>query len=214
MKKIITCLILVFILLSISCSNNLLGGNSKYTVTIEVSFSNSIFIIATIDDTDSSLVKNAKITIDNDLIEENEFGIYNKIISPAWEVDTTHTYSIETPDGKRTEGTLFFHSDTLTGVTCNPEDEIVSTHTLTPPNGKWPENSYINGWFVRDSKYEPYNLNPNNQEEAKIQVGDTSQITEFIFHSSIRKKEAIENYAEDSYVYVQGKKTEFVRLYN
>lgn len=204
LKWILTFIAILF-LMSCSDPSSSAGDQSLYRVVIRIESDNYVNINAYVYDENDNFVSNATMSVDGQSLVKQSGDNYNVYIDTIWADDSTHTFSISTPDGKSSSGSIVKPAGSLTGFSVSPSsNQGVNTYTVSPPSGSWPTGSYIECNFEEGGINYLIRRNPTGTADAVFTNSLLVTATSLFFDCAFQNEVSVDNYDPDSIVTLTG----------
>lgn len=200
--------VLTVCLALLGCSNHPTNFDMKdYKIFINIR-SNTEFenINAHVYDSHNTFIEDFIFKVDNNQLTQNS-GNYHYYEPGPWPNGSFHSYYVQAPDGSVSSGTFQKPVDTLAGVIYSPASPTIATaYTITPPDGTWPEGSYISCTIWKDLNY-MINYEPVGNSLLVVDDSLLNGALNIYFTSSIIDKIIIPEYAPGSMLTITGTST-------
>lgn len=211
MKKTIVILAILLCIGFSSCENPASNGTrvpSGYKVIIEITAGSSVYANARVYDETDTFVPDAVISVDGVKLVKKEYDNYFESLETFWSDGSSHTFSVSTPDGGRSNGTVTKPTGTLSGVSYDPpKPTLAESYTATPPAGGWPVGSYLFCRFENDEHNYGIYKAPTGDSAVTFTSPYLNGATSVAFESMLRNIVTIEGYGSGSTVSVTGTRT-------
>ena len=190
-----------------SCSDpsSSTGDLSLYRIVIRIESDTDVSINAYVYDENDNFVSDATMSVDGQSLVKQSVDDYYVYINTIWAGDSTHSFSVSTPDGKSSSGNIVKPAGTLTGFTVNPATNTgVNTYTVSPPSGSWPIGSYIECTFLDSDIHYLIPKSPTGTADVVFTSPRLDTASSLSFDCAFQNKVSVANYDPDSIVTLTG----------
>jgi hypothetical protein len=182
---------------------------SSYKVIIEIA-GDSREANAYVRDADGNFVLGSVIKVDGITLEKTtSYNDYYANLGQDWNDQKPHSFSIQTPDGHSSSGTIAEPTGTLSGVSYSPATLTAgaSSYTASPPQGVWPQGSCVDCLVINNGKYYGYTYNPTGTAPVTCCESTFADASSIKFTSYLLNEVGIDGYTSTSYVSLSGAAT-------
>lgn len=204
MKKVWV-LTFIVLLVSLSCDNNIVGDSSDYRIDVEIESSNTVNINGYVYDENYEFVENAVISIDGEQLVKQSSDNYYVYINELWADESTHTFSVSTPDGNSATGSISKPTGSLTGFTVNPSsNQGVNTYTVSPPSGSWPVGSYVECYYTNGGTNYLISEYPSGSTDVIFSNTRLGSASDIYISCAFQNRVSVDNYSATSIISITG----------